>query len=488
VDPVNTFYGHLTPEIRVERRKKFLSSIADSLTVLCPRGTGENTYRFFETMSMGRIPVLIADTCALPFEDDIDYDSFMLRIPESEVVKAGTIIAEWLSRHSTEELLNKCKRSRQIWEQYFKCSEWNQQIIKILSFYKQKGAPIHTKTTGLDSLLHIEPVPNSGGMIEVKGVKGFLVEGDIRFLFEKAKNLPRDGTIIEIGSFMGLSSIIMANALFTSQNYAAKLYCIDTWEGSPEHADLSEIKTRQLFDIFLANIQNSGVGSLIHPIRKPSVIAAADFTNESVDMIYVDGDHSFEGCYADLKAWYPKLRKEGILFGHDCTPDGGVRQALEKFANEHGFTYKIFDYPLTHYMFEIHQSDSPEALTEQALSKLHSGDRGNAKNILLDLIRRWPKYAPAYQNLAAMSLESGDFETASKYFEEALKLDKNNRETVFAHGNMLMSNKKYVKAKEVFEKYLTKSVDDSEMRSLLQKCEGILRKVSKLGQMAGKIK
>jgi FkbM family methyltransferase len=132
--------------------------------------------------------------------------------------------------------------------------------------------------------------------------------------------------------------------------------------------------------------------------------------------------------------------------------------------------------------------DSPDLLNLQAVFKLHTGDKEGAKSIAIDLIRRWPKYAPAYQNLAAMSLESGDYETASKYFEEALKLDKNNRETVFAHGNMLMSNKKYAKAKEVFEKYLTKSPDDNEIRALLQKCEGILRKVSKLGQVAGKIK
>ncbi|MBM4136783.1 MAG: glycosyltransferase [Nitrospira sp.] len=486
LDPSDTFYGNLAPAMRAERRKGFLDSIADSLTVLCPRGTGENTYRFFETMSMGRIPVLIADSCALPFEDEIDYDSFILRIPESEVMNAGTIIVNWLSQHSTEELIEKCRKSRQIWKIYFKCSEWNKRILQTLAQYKKK-LPQPDKTW-LNSELRITQIPDSGGMIEVNGVKGFLCEGDIHFLFEKARNLPRNGIIVEIGSFMGLSSVIMAHALLATQNYGARIYCIDTWEGSPEHATLNEVKNKQLFDIFLSNIKKSGVSSFIHPIHKASVDAASEFADQSIDILYIDGDHSFEGCYSDLKAWYPKLHKNGILFGHDCVPEGGVRQALEKFSGEYDLAYTILDAPITHYMFEIFLRDSSEALNQQAVTLLQIGKREEAKSILLDIIKRSPTYHIAYNNLALILWDDGDFENAVKYFEDALRTSNFDRSVVFSYGDMLSSHKKYAKAKELYKAYLKTNPNDSEIHSLLKRCDDVLGKVKKLSQVVEGIK
>jgi len=132
LDAVDKFFGFLDPEKMGEQRNKFLNSMKDSWSVLCPRGAGENTFRFFEVMSMGRIPILIADTCLLPFEDEIDYDSFILRIPEADAAGAGSIIADWFSQQTEDDLIKKCKKSREVWERYFKCSEWNKNTIKLL--------------------------------------------------------------------------------------------------------------------------------------------------------------------------------------------------------------------------------------------------------------------------------------------------------------------------------------------------------------------
>ena len=48
------------------------------------------------------------------------------------------------------------------------------------------------------------------------------------------------------------------------------------------------------------------------------------------------------------------------------------------------------------------------------------------------------------------------------------------------YGEMLMSYKKYARAKELFEEYLKANLDDSEVKSLLQKCENIIGKARKL--------
>jgi len=57
------------------------------------------------------------------------------------------------------------------------------------------------------------------------------------------------------------------------------------------------------------------------------------------------------------------------------------------------------------------------------------------------------------------------------------------RAVVMGYGEMLMSYKKYARAKELFEGYLKVNLDDSEVKSLLQKCENIIGKARKLGSI-----
>ena len=56
-------------------------------------------------------------------------------------------------------------------------------------------------------------------------------------------------------------------------------------------------------------------------VRKTSMEALADFKNESLDFVYIDGDHRFPYIAEDLYEWYSKVKKGGIISGHDyfCT-------------------------------------------------------------------------------------------------------------------------------------------------------------------------
>jgi tetratricopeptide (TPR) repeat protein len=94
--------------------------------------------------------------------------------------------------------------------------------------------------------------------------------------------------------------------------------------------------------------------------------------------------------------------------------------------------------------------NSPDLLNLQAVLKIHMGDNEGAKAILLDLIKRWPAYFPAYNNLALIFWDGGDYENAVKYFEEALRISNFDRSVVFSYGDMLLSHKKYAKGKRSF--------------------------------------
>jgi hypothetical protein len=52
-----------------------------------------------------------------------------------------------------------------------------------------------------------------------------------------------------------------------------------------------------------------------------SVEAAKQFEDGYFDFIYIDADHTYDGVTADLKAWYPKVRKGGMIAGHDYHND-----------------------------------------------------------------------------------------------------------------------------------------------------------------------
>jgi hypothetical protein len=83
-----------------ELRRSYLNSIEDSQFVLCPRGVGLNSIRFFETLRFGRIPVLLADDTKLPLDWLIKYENFVVFVPEAAILDARKHVDEWLSSHN----------------------------------------------------------------------------------------------------------------------------------------------------------------------------------------------------------------------------------------------------------------------------------------------------------------------------------------------------------------------------------------------------
>jgi hypothetical protein len=75
--------------------------------------------------------------------------------------------------------------------------------------------------------------------------------------------------------------------------------------------------------------------------RVPSAIAAADFPDAYFDWVYVDGDHTYEGCRQDLELYAPKIRPTGYLAGDDYKLGAwwgdGVIRAVDEFRDTSGW-------------------------------------------------------------------------------------------------------------------------------------------------------
>lgn len=71
-----------------------------------------------------------------------------------------------------------------------------------------------------------------------------------------------------------------------------------------------------------------------------SAAEAAKFEDESVDVAYIDDDHSLDGARRSIAAWYPKVRVGGILGGHDQEYPG-VGTAVREFVERHDYLLNI---------------------------------------------------------------------------------------------------------------------------------------------------
>lgn len=105
----------------------------------------------------------------------------------------------------------------------------------------------------------------------------------------------------------------------------AKVYCIDTWENNA----MSE-GSRNTMDEFLANTH--AFSKWIVPIRGWST-EVVDQVRERVDkvnLLFIDGDHSYENCLADWTTYRPLLSKRAIVVMHDIGWAEGVQRVVEE--------------------------------------------------------------------------------------------------------------------------------------------------------------
>jgi hypothetical protein len=159
-------------------------------------------------------------------------------------------------------------------------------------------------------------------------------------LYKGMVNRFGDGShFVEVGSWKGRSAAFLAVEIHNSGK-RIRLDCVDTWEGSEEHRvegsdsyePLLKIKDG-LYNAFIRNIKP--VKKIINPIRMTSVEASGIYDDESLDFVFIDAAHDYTSVKTDIRHWLPKVRKGGVLSGHDYSWGPEVKQAVDEFfSNE----------------------------------------------------------------------------------------------------------------------------------------------------------
>ena len=156
---------------------------------------------------------------------------------------------------------------------------------------------------------------------------------------------------IEIGvDKAGFSSHIL------EKSKIEKYYCVDTWQdnfGSDYKPDY--------FDKDGSKRYNDAQATLLKYIQEERAVmlkmtgmeASTQFSANSLDFCYIDGDHSLEGIYSDLKAWVPIVRIGGIIAGHDYK-DGPKSGINDYFGNQLDYKIKtVVDYYCSRYGYKL---------------------------------------------------------------------------------------------------------------------------------------
>jgi len=150
-------------------------------------------------------------------------------------------------------------------------------------------------------------------MIPYYGLKGVEIPNVLRdafpkFLFEKGCRVG-----VEVGVNEGEYGIKLCEA-------GLKVYGIDPYVAYKAYKPAESYVSH--YEQALKNLK--GYDYTI--IKKFSMDALADFEDESLDFVYIDGNHSLPYITADIFGWEPKLRKGGIMSGHDYAFVRGTRE------------------------------------------------------------------------------------------------------------------------------------------------------------------
>ena len=171
--------------------------------------------------------------------------------------------------------------------------------------------------------------------------------------FAAVRHFPTNSHFVEVGCWKGRSAAFMAIAIHNSGK-SIRFDCVDTWNGSvteEPHQNDSWVKSGTLYERFLSNTER--VKHIITPKRGDSVQVASTYEDDSLDFVFIDGDHRYECVKADIEAWLPKMKSKSILAGHDYGWCEDVRRAVHEvlgegtgsYTDRYGIGYKSYDDP-----------------------------------------------------------------------------------------------------------------------------------------------
>lgn len=158
-----------------------------------------------------------------------------------------------------------------------------------------------------------------------KAIPGWMSQRELRWLAEQAQQA---AVIVEIGCSRGRSTRALGD------HTAGTVYSIDSWLDYPLVRPAGYgAQAYQLAQQNLADLIAAGRVRLLRGAAEDVVPELLETLREQVDLVFIDGDHTYEAVRRDITLCRPLLRPGGVLSGHDYNDvprHAGVRQAVDE--------------------------------------------------------------------------------------------------------------------------------------------------------------
>lgn len=141
--------------------------------------------------------------------------------------------------------------------------------------------------------------------------------------------------IVEIGTEQGKFAEEICR-----DNPGAGLMCVDPYKAYDRY---EQHQTQDKLDRYYLEAQARLSPYSVPIIRKTSLEAVSMWPDGFLDAVFIDANHAYEYVRDDIAAWAPKVRKGGMVAGHDYKAEGqerkplpfGVIQAVDEYAAAH---------------------------------------------------------------------------------------------------------------------------------------------------------
>jgi hypothetical protein len=215
------------------------------------------------------------------------------------------------------------------------------------------------------------------------------------FAYDLIMNL-KPKHVVELGTHLGCSLFSFVQAVKDGK-LKTRLDAVDTWKGD-EHAGFYP---EQVF-VTLNEIKQSYYSDVdIHLIRTTFDKAAKKYSKGSIDILHIDGRHTYEDVKHDFETWVDKVKDDGIILFHDSAVKKwgfGIYKLMKELRKQ----YKIVEFEHSFGLGVLFKD--PKTYEELAGRgfEMHYEKVAKRKQMVWDLKQKWKSWSLRIENSLAL--------------------------------------------------------------------------------------